>query len=239
MFIHKKYSISILLSILISAISYLCLNNIIPNLSDKVDEKDIGFLLYGSIIGNLRNFYIITISIIFICNILINNFFKMYIVIRNNNRVDILKKFIKSVLENNIIFFFVLNFTFIVIFVLDFDLSYLNINFIKYITLSFISEVLGETTICILISLLFIITNRSLISSGIIFSIITIIKSVIDALKYDIISFSDMIFFKSDFINYYNDIFFHISYIINFILIIIMSYLIMCSLFNRKDIICE
>ncbi|WP_207729706.1 hypothetical protein, partial [Clostridium cibarium] len=117
------------------------------------------------------------------------------------------------------------------------NISYVNIDFIIYLCTTIVIDILGCTSIFLAIVFINLILNKIITSSIIVFGVLTLIDAFVRVSKMNIMTINKILFYKSDFTNYHNKIFIHLSYIICFLIIGIFIYLLIINKSCSKDIL--
>lgn len=237
MFKKKIFQVEIIILAIIILNNYFRIDSLIKILPNDLIKEEIIFTLYRNSIIKDDMFYLLIPILIYMYLLILNKHFNTYSIIRYKNIEYIFKNLVKDVSLINLVFFGTINILFIVNIIFKFNISYVNNLFLIYIIVLTIVEIIGCLIIFLFIVLLNLTINRIIISSFVIFGVITLLEAIIKMLKSNIKTFSRILFFRTNFAGYTNSIFMHISYIICFSIIAIFIYLVITNKSYKKDII--
>ena len=235
----KDLVIKIVILMLFFFLNYLNINNLIKILPDELENGEIIFTFYRNTILRENIIYLLIPIIIYINIRILNKYFNIYLITRYVKSDDIIRSITNDILKNNSIFLIFINLIFLINMIINFNIQYVNINFIIYIGLSLIIQIIGLTAMLLIIFLVNLWIKRIILSSFIVFALMTLQKAFLSLLKSDYKSIIDMIFYKCNFVDYLNNICIQVSFLVSFLFVSIFVYILIMNQFKKRDILNE
>lgn len=234
----KKNSIKkILILLIIFFIIYISINKLSNFITSEISNEDIIFTLYRNSVLGYGNSYLFTMLIIYINIVDIDKYLNTYSVVRYKSKAAINFHMFRDIINNNCIFFILLNILFFINMILMFGISYINSRFIIYVLLSSVIQVLGLTIVMLCIVFIYLIINNIICSSIIVFTTLMLQEAFLRVIKSNAKSFLDIIYFKCSFETYLNNIVIQISFLISFMFASILLYILIDTKLKKKDIL--